>query len=62
MGSVGTLFRACCLLETTTVSFPIRTLPNVAHSYKPQGRFNWLLPPVIARRYAVSNDLITASR
>jgi hypothetical protein len=28
MGSVGTVFHACCLLETTTNSFHIRTLPN----------------------------------
>jgi len=28
MGSVGTVFDACCLLETTkTFAFPIRTLP-----------------------------------
>ena len=52
MGSVGTVFHACCLLETTTFRFPITTLPIVAHSHKPQGRFNWLLPQVIALPYA----------
>jgi hypothetical protein len=29
MGSVGTVFHACCLLETTTFCFPIRMLPIV---------------------------------
>jgi hypothetical protein len=28
MGTVGTVFHACCLLETTTIVFPIRTLPS----------------------------------
>jgi hypothetical protein len=28
MGTVGTEFRACCLLETTTIIFPIRMLPS----------------------------------
>ena len=27
MGSVGTVFHVCCLLETTTFRFHIRTLP-----------------------------------
>jgi hypothetical protein len=29
MGTVGTVFHACCLLETTTFCFPIRMLPIV---------------------------------
>ena len=29
LGSVGTVFHACCLLETTTFCFPIRTLPSM---------------------------------
>ena len=60
MGSVGTVFHACCLLETTTLRFHIRTLPIVAHGYKTQGRFNWLLPQVIALRNAVTRDRFTA--
>jgi len=27
MGGVGIVFHACCLLETTTIAFPIRMLP-----------------------------------
>src|ERR1035437_6901269 len=29
VGTVGTVFHACCLLETTTNDLYIRTLPNV---------------------------------
>lgn len=29
MGTVGTHFRACCLLETTTNRFYIRTVPTL---------------------------------
>src|SRR5450759_4480320 len=29
LGTVGTVFHACCLLETTTNAFHIRMLPNV---------------------------------
>src|ERR1019366_1242634 len=29
LGTVGTVFHACCLLETTTNAFHIRRLPNV---------------------------------
>jgi hypothetical protein len=37
MGTVGTEFRACCLLETTTIIFPIRMLPSApAGEVRPQ--------------------------
>src|SRR5437016_2539415 len=42
MGGVGTVFRACCLLETTTITFPIRTLPSLPRS-RPT------VPPAVAR-------------
>src|ERR1039457_1162271 len=29
LGTVGTVFHACCLLETTTNAFHIRRMPNV---------------------------------
>ena len=57
MGSVGTVFQACCLLETTTFCFPIRTLPIVAPSYQPHGRFSLVLPHAVGLSYAVTQAL-----
>jgi hypothetical protein len=33
LGTVGTVFHACCLLETTTNAFHIRMLPNSPTGY-----------------------------
>jgi hypothetical protein len=39
MGTVGTVFHACCLLETTTIRFLIRTVPIVPNEgFRPVGR------------------------
>src|ERR1035437_4264662 len=32
LGTVGTVFHACCLLETTTNAFHIRMLPSAPHT------------------------------
>ena len=50
MGSVGTVFHACCLLETTTFRFHIRTLPNAPATGQLMDRFTLLLPPVVGLR------------
>ena len=34
MGGVGIVFHACCLLETTTIAFPIRMLPVAPHTLR----------------------------
>ena len=46
MGSVGTVF-CTCLLETTTITFPInKDVAQSARARKPYGRFTLVLPHV----------------
>ena len=57
MRRVGTVFHACCLLETTTYCFPIRTLPSAPTATNLMADSTLLLPQVVGLRCTVRREL-----